>query len=148
MPDGRWKRENASLLAFQHCFHETRQNERNHVTRAIMPQTCTVEQKHWTSRSGLYSSVILRYRYFLPFSFWTFRSGLYSRRFCSFQFTPTRSTTFPQHTMSQHNVSECLATLKVSVEDLEACGTLQLEFAVIKRAYFKVSMHQVFVTLE
>ncbi len=40
--------------------------------------------------------------------------------------------------MTHHTISECLATLEVSTEALEACGSLKLEFGVIKKAYFKV----------
>ena len=38
-----------------------------------------------------------------------------------------------------HTISECLATLQVTTEALEACaGSIKLEFGVIKKAYFKV----------
>jgi len=42
--------------------------------------------------------------------------------------------------MTTHTISECLAALEVTSEDLEGCYSLKEEFSFIKKAYFKVSV--------
>lgn len=39
---------------------------------------------------------------------------------------------------THHTIADCLATLEIAMETLEGCESLQFEFAVIKKAYFKV----------